>query len=321
MKREIAGSVVVITGASSGIGRAAAYAFADEGARLVLAARDAAALNEVKRACEERGVEAIVVPTDVGDEAAVRSLRDEAVRRFGRIDTWVNDAAVYMMGRFEDTPAHAFRRLFETNVLGVVHGAQAAVEQFRKQGSGVLINLGSAAAHVSYAQASAYCASKHAVRAIGEAMRQELLGTDIHVCTVSPATVDTPLFQHAANYSGREIQAMRPIYAPERVAKAIVATARRPRREVRIGGAPAVMTLGQMLMPGLFERMQPKMIDRDHLRDAPAPPDPGELYQARGPHEVRGGWQASRSMSWKMAAGMVAAAVVPLAFAVRAVTR
>ena len=270
MARAIRGAVVVITGASSGIGRAAALAFAGEGAKLVLAGRDRPALGEVARLAGERGAEAVACETDVTVEAAVERLRDTAIARFGRIDVWVNDAAVHVLGRLEEVPAEAFRRVLETNVLGVVHGAQAALARFRQQGTGVLVNIGSLAGHVPYAYASAYSASKHAVVALTEALRQELAGTDIHACLVAPATVDTPLFQHAANYTGRSIRAMPPIYDAEQVAEAIVAVAKRPRREAKVGLAPRVMSALAHAAPGIYERNAQHSFDRRHFGSEPA---------------------------------------------------
>lgn len=223
MNGSVRGKVVVLTGASSGIGRVAAQMFARKGATVALAARDGIALEHVAELCRKLGAEAVAIPTDVREEAQVVALRDAVVARFGRIDVWVNDAAVYMMGPLERTPSEQVRALLDTNVMGVVHGAKAAIEQFRLQGDrGTLINVGSVAGKSPYAQAAAYCASKHAVHALTSALRQELVGTRIDACVVAPATVDTPLFDHASNYSGRTIKAMPPIYRPERVAAAIV---------------------------------------------------------------------------------------------------
>lgn len=293
-RRSLRDSVVVLTGASSGIGRATAWAFAERGAKLVLAARSRESLEDVANECRARGAEAVAVATDVRDEGSVESLRRTAVETFGHIDTWVNDAAVYMLGPLESTPVEAIRDLFATNVMGTIHGVRAAVSQFRAQGYGVVISMGSVAGKVAYAQAAAYCASKHAIVAINEALRQELQGTRIEACLVSPATVDTPLFQHAANYTGREIIAMRPIYTPERVASAIISCAERPRRDVVVGAAPRLMALTRRLSPWLFERMQPKMVASDHLGRDAAPTDVGNLIEPKAPHSVTGGWKERR---------------------------
>lgn len=306
---------MVVTGASSGIGREASLQFAIEGAKLVLAARDVAALDAIAAECRERGAEAIAVPTDVTDALAVDALRDAAVARFGTIDVWVNDAAAYLMGSVEATPAEAYKRLFETNVLGYVHGTKAALREMRRTGRGVIINVGSVAGKVVYAQASGYCASKHAVHAFTEALRQELVGTDIHACIVAPATVDTPLFEHAANYTGQEIKAMKPVYRPERVASAIVRCAKRPRREILVGGAPRLFSLFQLVAPWLFERIQPRIVARDHLADTPQAPTEGNLYRATGGHEVHGGWKANSRKGLALAgiaALMLPAAIVSL---------
>jgi NADP-dependent 3-hydroxy acid dehydrogenase YdfG len=289
--------VVVLTGASSGIGRAAAFAFARRGARLVLAARDAEALEEVARECRDTyGAEAVSAATDVRDELSVDALGGLAIERFGRVDVWVNDAAVYMMGALEACPTHAIRELFETNVMGVLNGMRAALACFRLGGTtGVLVNVGSVAGKVAYADAGPYCASKHAVHAITEALRQELRGTDIHACLVVPATVDTPLFQHSANYTGREVLAMRPIYGADRVAAAIVRCAERPRREVRVGAAPILMTALARALPWLYERLQPIMVTRDHLGRFGPGPTSGNFARPLEPHSVDGGWRSRRS--------------------------
>jgi NADP-dependent 3-hydroxy acid dehydrogenase YdfG len=289
------GSVVVLTGASSGIGRVAARLFAKERARLVLASRSAPALEEVERLCVELGTEALAVPTDVRDEAQVLALRDAAVERFGRIDVWVNDAASYLLGTMEEVPSEVVREILETNVMGYVHGTKAALGQFRKQGRGTLISVGSVAGKTPYAKASAYCASKHAIHAMNAALRQELVGTRIRACVVAPASVDTPLFDHAANYTGLEIKVMPPIYSAERVARAIVRCAERPRREVLIGAAPRLMTLFHMLMPAVFERTEPKLVASQHVGRTPVPRRDGNLLRTLPPYEDDGGWKRGRA--------------------------
>jgi NAD(P)-dependent dehydrogenase (short-subunit alcohol dehydrogenase family) len=210
------GAVVVVTGASSGIGRATGLAFAQRGARVVLAARRAAALEELARECQAAGGQALPVPTDVTDEGAVAELARRPVERFGRIDIWVNNAGVYLLGSLEATPPEAFRRVLETNFFGYVHGARAVLPHFRDQGHGVLINNASVYSHVGAPWLTAYVSSKFAVRGFSEALCQELADlADVHVCTVSPSPIDTPIFASAANYSGRTVKAPPPTYPPE----------------------------------------------------------------------------------------------------------
>ncbi|MBX3264120.1 MAG: SDR family NAD(P)-dependent oxidoreductase [Labilithrix sp.] len=294
MRNKIDGAVVVLTGASSGVGRVTATMFARRNAKLVLAARATDALREVVRRCVGLGAEAIAVPTDVRDESQVLALRDAAVARFGRIDVWVNDAASYLVGNLEDVPSELVRGLFETNVVGTFNGAKAALTQFRKQGRGTLISLGSIAGRAPYAKASAYCASKHAVHAMNAALRQELLGTRIDACVVAPAMVDTPLFDHAANYTGLEMRVKPTVDSPRRVAHAILRCAERPRREVFVGGAPILTTLLHLFLPWLYEHVQADLIARPRLGPLPAPKIPGNIPETLPPYAVDGGWRRGR---------------------------
>jgi NADP-dependent 3-hydroxy acid dehydrogenase YdfG len=185
MSRTLRGNVVVITGASSGIGRAAARLFAGKGARLVLAARRADELERVAAACRAAGARAIAVPTDVTDAAAVEALAARALAEFGAIDVWCNNAGVYAMGELGDVPLDVHRRVVEVNLLGVVNGMRAALAQMRLQGHGTIINTTSLAGKSPYAYAAIYCATKAAVRALTQAVRQEQDNEQLQVCAVS----------------------------------------------------------------------------------------------------------------------------------------
>ena len=246
--------VIVITGASSGIGLATAEAAAARGAKLVLAARSESTLDEIRGRLEARGSECISIGCDVASRADCQRVADEAIRRFGRIDTWVNNAAVSLYGRIMDVPIQDLRRQMDVNYWGQVHGSRAAVLRMRDRG-GALINVASALADRAIPLQGNYCAAKHAVKAFTDALRMELEeeGLPIAVSLVKPASVDTPFFEKARTYLGVEPQPVAPVYAPEVVADVILAAAVRPIREVIAGGAGAKLSAA---------RFAPRLADR-----------------------------------------------------------
>ena len=230
------GRIVVITGASSGIGRATAMAFAQRGWRLALAARRMDVLEEVAKECEQAGGKAIAVATDVIDLESVQALAQKAKQDFGGVDVWVNNAGTGMFGPYTDVPFKLHRRTIEVDLLGAMHGAYAALPVFIHQGYGTLINNISIGAWCSTPYTAAYTASKFGLRGFASSLRQELLKwPNIHICGVFPSMVDTPGLEHGANFSGHQISAGPFVYAPEEVAKTIVDLAVNPRDEVAVG--------------------------------------------------------------------------------------
>lgn len=298
--------VVVVTGASSGIGRATALAFAMSGSAVVLAARRADALETVADLCRAEGVRALAVPTDVSDAEQVEALGREALRAFGRIDVWVNNAGVAQFGRFDETPLADFRRVLDVNLLGAVHGARVALRQFREQGHGVIVNVGSVVGIVPQAFTSAYAASKHALRGFADSLRMELTfdqAPHIHVCSVLPASYDTPIFATAANYTGWTPRPLTPTNDPVDLAAAILRIARRPRREVVVGKGGRLAVLAHAVAPALYEPIMAGVLARGHFVHRAVARGPGNLYEpARHPASVRGGWRKPREpRTWSFA--------------------
>lgn len=291
MPKELRNSVVVITGASSGIGRAAALEFAGERAKLVLASRNKSELNEVAADCEERGGEAIAVQTDVTNEKDVENLAKKAISKYGHIDVWVNNAGVGLYSRFEETPREVYHQLLHTNLFGVIHGARAAIRQFRKQNSGVLINVSSQVAIGGFPYNTYYGISKFGVRALGNMLRQEVLGTDIEVCTIMPASTDTPFFQHAANYMGRAVQPVGSIDTAETVAHEIVSLAKDPKREVMTPATGHALGALVNVAPKLYNRVVRRKTEQGHFQDAPSSKTMGNLYKSMEPFDISGGWR------------------------------
>ncbi|GHO99733.1 short-chain dehydrogenase [Reticulibacter mediterranei] len=282
MTRPIENSVIVVTGASSGIGRATALELARRGASVVLAARRVALLDELAQECQSVGSKALVVPTDVTDEAAVQALGQQALGYFGRFDAWINNAGVIAFGRFEDIPSKVFNRVIETNFLGYVYGARVALQQFYSQDYGILINNASVDSQLAAPYLTAYSAAKFAVRGFSESLREEvetLDKKDIHICTVKPATIDTPLFQHAANYTGRAIKALPPVYDVETAVKTFVGLVEKPQREVFVGTAGRMLATMHAIAPGAAEQTYAHQVERGHLStEQSAPPTEGNLF-------------------------------------------
>jgi short-subunit dehydrogenase len=295
MPRAIENSVIVITGASSGIGQATAFEFARQKATLLLAARRESVLHEVAMECDRLGGTAIAVPTDVTQEDQVQALARRAIETFGRLDVWVNNAAVSLFARFEEAPSDLYRQVIETNLFGYIHGARAAMPLFREQGYGILINVASVVGIAPQPYTSAYTITKFGIRGLSSSLRMELNldhASNIHVCTVLPATIDTPIFQHAANLTGRKVKAMDPVYAAEDVADTIVGLVKRPQREVVVGAAGYPLIAQATLTPDMFEQTFARQVDENHLEKTPAASTKGNLFEPMMVYNrISGGWR------------------------------
>jgi short-subunit dehydrogenase len=261
--KNISEQTIVITGATSGIGLTTARMAAEKGAKLVLIARNEEALRELSEEINSSGGgRAIYFAADVADENAVREAANKAKAEFGRIDTWVNNAGGSIYGRIIDVPTDDLRRLFETNLWGVVYGSRVAVEYLRMRG-GALINLGSEVSDAVVPLQGMYSASKHAVKAFTEALRMELEadGLPISVTVIKPTAINTPFAENAKNYLPYEPQLPQPLYAPELVAEAILYCAENPMPEFFVGEMAKIHSSMAKMMPRTSEKLNEMTID------------------------------------------------------------
>lgn len=292
MGRKIKNASIVITGASSGIGRATALRLAKSGAWLTLIARREEPLETLRAEVERTGGRALVVPADVTDADTLRDAARVTHATYGRIDAWVNNAGVFALGELEATPDDVFHRIMEVNFHGYVYGARAVLPFFRAQGDGVLVNIGSLESRITAPFSTAYASSKFAVRALSKSLRQELRGSGIAVCTVLPPSTDTPLFDHSANFTGKRARPMEPVVSPERIAAAIVSCIKRPRAELLIGLTPRMVVGLHTLAPRLLERVMATNAELLHFTRQKQDATRGNLYAPVADGEgVSGGWR------------------------------
>src|SRR5687768_566446 len=245
--------VIVITGASSGIGLATAESAAKQGAKLVLAARSEETLDDVVRRINEAGGEAVYVACDVAERRDVDGVAKAAIERFGRIDTWVNNAALSIYGRLDEVTEADSRRLFDINFWGVVHGSLAALPHLNRDG-GALINVGSEVSDAYVPLQGMYVASKHAVKGFTDTLRveiEEVDGAPVSITLIQPTATDTPFPQHARNYQDKEAKLPTPMIDPQQVADAILEAAVKPTRYKKVGAMAKLNSAVAKVAPAL----------------------------------------------------------------------
>ncbi|MFI5706557.1 SDR family NAD(P)-dependent oxidoreductase [Kribbella sp. NPDC051620] len=274
--------VVVVTGASSGIGLATARAFAGQGARLVIAARSAAGLEVAEGICTADGGDVLVVPTDVSHADEVEALMEAAVHRFGRVDVVVHAAAVLAYGRFEDVPGEIFDRVVTVNVQGTANVGRSALRVFRRQGHGTLIVVGSLLGKIATPYLSCYVTSKWAVHGLTRSLQIETRSEPgIEVALVWPGSVNTPVYSQAGNYAGRAGRPPPPVDPPERVARRIVRLADRPARSASVGMANRLTLFGFHWLPGVFDALVTPLMKVGVLSRDEVEPQAGNVLQPR----------------------------------------
>jgi NAD(P)-dependent dehydrogenase (short-subunit alcohol dehydrogenase family) len=271
-------TVAVVTGATSGIGRETALALLDAGASVVALARGVDGLSELEDLAGSPD-RLVTIPGDISDPTTAPRLVETAVDRFGHLDVWVNNAAVMSFGSFEQTPAEAFRRVVDVNLFGYVNGARAALEQFRRQGYGIVVNVSSILGKLTGPAMTPYVTSKFAIQGFSEVLRIELRRTpDIEICNVLPGGVNTALYRQCANYSGRLIRPLYPLQSSKAVARTVLRTIRHPRRERRVGKAGRLQLLAHHVSPSIYERVMAVAFPKALFSRARVPEDSGNVF-------------------------------------------
>lgn len=279
--KSLKGAIIVVAGASSGFGRGAAVKLANEGATVVVAARRKNMLDDVVAEIETAGGTALAVQADVGNPSDVTRLSEMTISRFGRIDVWVNNVGVGAIGFFWDIPIEDHARIVDVNLKGLIYGAHAALRQFRVQGHGTLINIGSIDSETPLALQNTYAATKAAVLSLSRTLNEELRlagNDDIKVGTIMPWAVDTPWWYHAANYTGHKPR-MAAMDDPQIVVDAIVDACLDPREEQAVGWKAKGSNISHHLFPDLTERLSANIAKSESEKAAPAPITTGAIHE------------------------------------------
>ncbi len=292
--------VVVVTGASAGLGRAIAHAFADHGARVALIARNEAALQKAADEVRQRGGEAMVIVADVADAGAIDDAASQVEEAWGPIDIWVNDAMVSVFSPVREMAADEYRRVTDVTYLGYVHGTLAALKRMLPRDRGSIVQVGSALAYRSIPLQSAYCAAKHAIIGFTDSLRTELIhdGSRVHVTVVNMPALNTPQFGLVRSRLPRQAQPVPPIFDPEVGAQAVYWAAHRRHREVQVGAPTMLALLGQKLVPGFMDRYMAHNAWDGQMTSEPARERPDNLFEpVPGDHGTHGAFD-DRAHDW-----------------------
>jgi short-subunit dehydrogenase len=308
--RDFRNRTVVVTGASAGVGRAVALRFARAGARVGLIARDAKALESVKRDIERAGGSAMVAAADVADADAVFAAAAAIRCALGPAEVWINDAMVTVFAPVWRTSPEEFRRVTEVTYLGFVHGTLAALRDMRPRDSGTIIQIGSALAYRGIPLQAAYCGAKHAIRGFTNSLRSELIhaGSRVKVSIVELPAVNTPQFDWARTHMAHQPRPVPPVVDPEVIADAVFRTAQNPRRELWIGWSTIKVVLGNFFLPALLDRYLARKAFQ--AQETPAPVQ-GErkdnLFEpVHGLHRTRGRFRREARNAAPVVSGPVA---------------
>lgn len=283
--------VIVITGASSGIGLATVLEASSHGAKLVLASRSPAVLKNIEQEIKAAGGEVISVVADVSIREDVERIADAAIDRFGGFDTWMNIAGIGIYGHLEEISIEDHRRLFDINFWSIVYGSLIAADHLKQRG-GAIINMGSLASDVAFPLQGMYAASKHAVKGFTNALRIELKAENapVSVTLIKPSGINTPFDHHARNYMAKEPKIPPPVYDPKEVVYALLHAATHQTREVTIGGGGKFMSSLYYYAPGVVEWMNEKVMTRQQLREELPRNSQGAFYQGSNEGKIRGDW-------------------------------
>lgn len=278
--QNLKGKKVLVTGASSGIGKAAALCFAQEGADLVLTARGLEGLEATREACGKYTENVLVVPADISDSKAVHELAQKAAEFFGgRIDIWINDPGVGAVGAYDEVPMASHEQVIRTNLLGYMNGAHAVLPFFKRQQSGILINLNSLGAWLPSPYAASYAATKFGLRGFTESLRNEVRKMKgIHICDLFPGFVNSPGIRHGANYVGVELKPMLPVLSAHRIGMEVVRMAKHPRRHRMVGSISILARVSYFLAPRLSLRILARVSEYHFNHGKKVPKKEGTLF-------------------------------------------